>query len=297
MTDLLEPLRRGLGRDGRPIPAYDTLGLAVRDVVSGSSTVRLPNNPVLLDGSGAVLPGALAVLADCCCGGAVASALTGPGTTLTAQMRVEFVRPIPVGTRWLDGRGEVDVVDDEGGLARGELVDDRDELLAVSSMRALRALDRPATATTDPRPDAAPVARPVAGPVADARPLLEALPVHALLGVTERTVGGGGARWTLTPGWDTANSFGAVHGGVVGMLAHLVATDAQRSVLRDGERLAPLDLVLNYYRAVLAGDVVAHVAAEVTHRGRRFVVAEGEIAPPGGRVAVRFSVGGQIRRR
>jgi uncharacterized protein (TIGR00369 family) len=281
-ADVLEPLRRGLGRDGRPVPAHEALGMTVLGVAPGSSTARLASGPALLDGFGAMVPGALAVVADCCCGGAVASALTGPGSTLTAQMRVEFVRPIPVGTRWVDGRAEADVVDDEGGLARGELVDDRDELLAVTSMRALRVLDRPAP--------------PSDRPLARASPLVEPLAVHRLLGVIAQTVGDGGAQWTLAPGRGTANSFGAVHGGVVGMIAHLVATDAQRSVLDDGERLVPLDLVVNYYRAVAAGGAVAHVAAEVTHRGRRFVVAEGEIAPPGGRVAVRFSVGGQVRR-
>jgi uncharacterized protein (TIGR00369 family) len=283
VIDALDPLRRGFGRDGRPIPAYDTLGVTVRDVSPGSSVARIASRAALLDGSGAILPGALAVIADCCCGNAVAGAMTGSGATLTAQMRVEFVRPVPLGTRWLEGRAEADVADDEGGLSRGELVDDRDELLAVTSMRALRAaFDRPTVA-------------PPERPVAEVAVLAGALPVHRLLGVIARTVGDGAAHWTLSPRRDIANSFAAVHGGVVGLIAHLVATDAQRSVLVDGERLVPLDLVVNYYRTVPTGEVT-QAAAEITHRGRRFIVAEGEIAPAGGRLAVRFSVGGQIRR-
>ena len=87
-----------------------------------------------------------------------------------------------------------------------------------------------------------------------------------------------------------------MHGGVVAFLAHLVATDAQRCVLDADELLAPLDLVVNYYRAVAAGGSTAHASAEVTHRGRRFVVAEGEITATDGRTAARFSVGGQVRR-
>ena len=35
--------------------------------------------------------------------------------------------------------------------------------------------------------------------------------------------------------------------------------------------------------------------ARVTHRGRRFVVAEGEVTGPNGRPALRLSVGAQVR--
>lgn len=86
-----------------------------------------------------------------------------------------------------------------------------------------------------------------------------------------------------------------VHGGVLGLLAHQVASDAQRSLLGTDEQLVPLDLVLNYYRGVPAGGDLVTAAAEVTHRGRRFVVAEGEVTGPDGRLALRFSVGAQVR--
>jgi uncharacterized protein (TIGR00369 family) len=288
-VDSIASLRLGLGRDGRPVPAHESLGLRMQDVSVGSAVARLANGPLVADGSGTMLPGALAVLADTCCGTAVASALSGDGGSVTAQMRVEFVRPVPLGTRWVEGRGEADVADDEGGLGRGELLDDRDELLAVASMRALRAPSGPSRQVNGARPPG----RPVGG---DRPRLLAGLAVHDLFGVTGRTAGAGRAAWMFLPDSRTANSFAAMHGGVVAFLAHLVATDAQASLLGDAERLMPLDLVVNYYRAVTVGDTW-QAAAEVTHRGRRFVVAEGEITPPGGGVTVRFSVGGQIRRR
>lgn len=290
-ADPLGALRLGLGYDGAPVPAHDTLGIRMLDVGVGSAIVRMASGPLVADASGAMLPGALAVIADTCCGSAVAAALPGGALTVTAQMRVEFVRPVPVGTRWVAARGEADVVDDEGGLARGELLDDRDELLAVTSMRALRTIDGPARADVAARPAPAPILQPVTD-----RPSMRPLPVHELLGVTGRTAEGGRAAWALAPDRRTTNSFDATHGGVVALLAHLVATDAQRSVLGPDERLMPLDLVVNYYRAVAPGGRPATASAEVTHRGRRFVVAEGEIAAPDGRVAVRFSVGGQVRR-
>lgn len=286
-AEAIDALRLGLGRDGRRVPAHESLGVAMHDVSVGAAVARLANGPHVVDASGTMLPGALAVLADTCCGTAVASALSGGAATVTAQMRVEFVRPVPATTRWAEGRAEADVVDDEGGLARGEILDERDELLAVASMRALRAAGGPSRQPAD--------SRVAARAVADPPRLPDGLPVHDLLAVSGRTSAAGRASWTCVPEERTANSFAAMHGGVVAYLAHLVATDAQASLLGTDEQLMPLDLVVNYYRAVTVGDVW-QAAAEVTHRGRRFMVAEGEIAPPGGGVAVRFSVGGQIRR-
>ncbi len=86
-----------------------------------------------------------------------------------------------------------------------------------------------------------------------------------------------------------------VHGGVLGLLAHEVASDAQRSLIGPGEELIPLDLVVNFYRGIPASDRLAAATAQVTHRGRRFVVAEGEVTGPDGRPALRLSVGAQVR--
>ncbi len=80
---------RGLGRDRRPIPAYRTLAVEVRSAVAGVGVVRLPAGPYLASADGALLPGALAVVADACCGSAVASALPPGGAALTSQLRVE----------------------------------------------------------------------------------------------------------------------------------------------------------------------------------------------------------------
>jgi acyl-coenzyme A thioesterase PaaI-like protein len=60
----LEGLRRGLGRDGFPIPAYQTLGVEVRMAAAGSAVVRVPTSPHLVAPGGGLLPGAFAVLAD-----------------------------------------------------------------------------------------------------------------------------------------------------------------------------------------------------------------------------------------
>ena len=92
-TDLAG-LRRGLGQAGTPIPAYRTLGVEVRRAAGGSAVVRVPVSPHLMAPDGGLLPGAFAVLADACCGCAVATALPAGGAALTAQLRVEFIRPL-----------------------------------------------------------------------------------------------------------------------------------------------------------------------------------------------------------
>ncbi len=289
---VLAGLRRGLGRDGISIPAYQTLGVDVREATAGSAVVRLPRSPHLVAPDGGLLPGAFAILADACCGCAVAAALPAGGAALTAQLRVEFIRPLPVGHTWIEGRAEADAVDDSSGLARAEIIDEADQLLGVASLRVIKASHqgfRQATPAASARAASAPAA--ASGPAAVQAPT----PVARLLGVVTRRADSGRSAWTFRPPPDAANSFAMVHGGVLGLLAHEVASDAQRSLIGPGEELIPLDLVVNFYRGVPASERLAAATAQVTHRGRRFVVAEGEVAGPDGRPALRLSVGAQVR--
>ncbi|MBV9380936.1 MAG: hotdog fold thioesterase [Streptosporangiaceae bacterium] len=283
----LAGLRRGLGREGIPIPAYQTLGVEVRSATIGAAVVRVPVSPHLAAPGGGLLPGAFAVLADACCGCAVAAALPAGGAALTVQLRVEFIRPLPPGHAWIEGRAEADAVDDDSGLARAEIVDEADQLLGVSSLRIIKAShqgSRHGAAATPVSPGRSQPARHQADN-----------PVARFLGVVSRLADSGRSTWTFRPSHAVANSFGMVHGGVLGLLAHEVASDALRSVIGLGEELIPLDLVVNFYRGVPAADGLAAAIARVAHRGRRFVVAEGEVAGPDGRPALRLSAGAQIR--
>jgi uncharacterized protein (TIGR00369 family) len=254
--------------------------------------VRVPASPHLTAPDGALLPGAFAVLADACCGCAIAAALPAGGAALTAQLRVEFIRPLPAGHAWIEGRAEADAVDDDGGLARAEIVDEADQLLGVASLRIIKASHQGFR-------QAAPAAQASPGPAPAPAPAIARHPAQTpaarLLGVVSRLADSGRSAWTFRPPPGAANSFGMVHGGVLGLLAHEVASDAQRSLIGPGEELIPLDLVVNFYRGVPASDRLAAATARVTHRGRRFVVAEGEVAGPDGRPALRLSVGAQVR--
>ncbi len=295
----LAGLRRGLGQAGTPIPAYRTLGVEVRRAAAGTAVVRMPVSPHLAAPSGGLLPGAFAVLADACCGRAVATALSAGGAALTAQLRVEFIRPLPPGQVWIEGRAEADAVDDDSGLARGEIVDGADQLLGVASLRIIKASHpgfRPPATQPEPSQTLSPPGPTYPGPAQLGPAQSQAhRPPGPLLGLVSRQADSGQSAWMFRPPPGAANSFGMVHGGVLGLLAHEVASDAQRSLIGPGEELIPLDLLVNFYRGVPASGRLAAATARVTHRGRRFVVAEGEVTGPDGRPALRLSVGAQVR--
>jgi uncharacterized protein (TIGR00369 family) len=282
----IKALRRGQGRDGIPIPAYQALGIEVRAVASGAAVVRMPASPYVTAPDGGPLPGTFAVVADACCGAAIVSAMAGGAATLSAQLRVEFIRPPRAGLTWIEGRAEADAVDDETGLARAEIVDEADQLLGVASLRIMRtSMQKAPPQTLTP---AAPGR--FGGPQNAAE-----RPLDGLAGVASRFADSGQSAWRFCPPLAAANSYGMTHGGVLGLIAHEVASDAIRSATGPGEELLPLDLVLNFYRAVPVTAGHATATARVTHRGRRFVVAEGEVTGPDGRRALRLSVGAQIR--
>ena len=199
---------------------------------------------------------------------------------------MEFIRPLPVGQVWIEGRAEADAVDDDGGLARGEIVDEADQLLGVASLRIIKASHpgfRAPVPATQPEPSQAPSppgpTYPGPAQLGPVQPQAHT-PPGPLLGVVSRQADSGQSAWMFRPPPGAANSFGMVHGGVLGLLAHEVASDAQRSLIGPGEELIPLDLVVNFYRGVPASGRLAAATARVTHRGRRFVVAEGEVAGP-----------------
>jgi uncharacterized protein (TIGR00369 family) len=287
----IEALRRGAGRDGIPVPAYQTLGIDMRSVEAGAAVVRVPMSPYLTALDGGLLPGAFAVLADACCGAAIVSAMAGGGATLTAQLRVEFIRPQPSGHTWIEGRAEADAVDEETGLARAEIVDEADQLLGVASMRIMRtSMQKVPPGTVVP---AVPVR--FGAPAGNPAGRQAERPLDGLAGVASRFGDSGQSAWRFRPPLAAANSYGMTHGGVLGLIAHEVASDAIRSAAGPGEELLPLDLVLNFYRGIPVSAGHAAATARVTHRGRRFVVAEGEVTGPDGRRALRLSVGAQIR--
>jgi uncharacterized protein (TIGR00369 family) len=279
----LAVLTNGRRADTLQVPVHQALGIEMRDASPGSAVARLPVSDQLTAPSGALLPGAFAILADVCCGLAAFTAMPSDSAVVTAQLRVEFVCPLALGRAWIEGRAQADAVDDNSGLARAEILDEAGQLLGVASLRMMKvARDQPH-------------ARPGAGRLQSPAFHAAVAPDEGLLGVVSRRADSGQAAWRFRPAAFSANSYQMMHGGVLGLLAHEVATDALQSVVGPGQGLVPLDLVVQFFRGVPVSGGISAATAQVAHRGRRFVVAEGEITGPDGRPAVRLSAGAQVR--
>jgi uncharacterized protein (TIGR00369 family) len=275
--------REGLGISGLPIPIIATTGCEVLDAAPEGVLVRLPVNSALAGPNGRLLPGALAIVADVACGWAAHAAQQHAGFASTAQLRLEFVRPLPELGAAAIVRATCDSTTAEAGLARGEIVDENDELLAVCSVRTISlAVHRGAAGA--------------AQAVASIEPIdLATVELAAVIGLASSRSADGTATLELRPGLAIANSAGAVHGGALALIGYLAASQAQQSVLAEDQELQALDLVINYYRAVPADGSLLTCTATVAHRGRRFLVAEGHLVTADGRIAARVSCGAQVR--
>ena len=127
-------------------------------------------------------------------------------------------------------RAEADAVDEETGLARAEIVDEADQLLGVASMRIMR------TSMQKVPPETLAPATPVrfGGPGRPPERPAER-PLDGLAGVASRFADSGQSAWRFRPPLAAANSYGMVHGGVLGLVAHEVASDAIRSATGPGQ--------------------------------------------------------------
>ena len=76
-------------------------------------------------------------MGDAFSGWAAHAAQQHAGFASTAQLRLEFVRPLPELDDAVVVRATCDSATAEAGLARGEIVDENDELLAVCSVRTI----------------------------------------------------------------------------------------------------------------------------------------------------------------
>jgi uncharacterized protein (TIGR00369 family) len=281
-SDPYAGFREGLGISGQPIPIIGTTGCEVLDAAPEGVLVRLPVARALLGSDGRLLPGALAIVADVACGWAAHAAQQHAGFASTAQLRLEFVRPLPVLGAAVVVRATCDSSTAEAGLARGEIVDDNEDLLAVCSVRTIPlAAHRGAAGAAEA--------------VASVTPIdLSSVELADVIGLANSQSADGTATLELRPDLAIANSAGAVHGGALALIGYLAASKAQQSVLADGESLQALDLVINYYRAVPADGSLLTCTAAVAHRGRRFLVAEGHLVTADGRIAARVSCGAQV---
>lgn len=111
------------------------------------------------------------------------------------------------------------------------------------------------------------------------------IPYWSTIGMEVRDAAPGAATVAVRYGRGLLNSNGVVHGGVVFSAADAATAVALLGLLEDGERIATIEMKINFIKTVAAHDVIAE--AHILHRGIHTAVGD---------VTVRDSAGNLVAR-
>ncbi len=296
---------------GRP-PMGRLTGVAFEGADEGTATFSMPVSGWLEWSSAGVPGGLLALPTDAALGCALQSMLPAHTQYTTAEMSMTYVRPARVGSV-VTAHGRSLYAGRTMGLSEAEVVDGEGRLIAHSTSRMRIFRDRsagaptrggtaapPAAVVTATAPDDGPdpYLRPLEGAVdqADARGMrgievvqaqirgdLPLPPLHHLLGITPTDAGDGAAACALPlSGW-LATPFGWPQGGFMVVLCDLTLALAVQTTLAPGERIASVDVKVNFLRAVAGDGSLIEARARVVHRGRSLAVSTAEVIAADGR--------------
>jgi uncharacterized protein (TIGR00369 family) len=224
------------------------------EVISSS----LPAGPWLNGPSGRPLAGALGVLIDNVAGYVLVLGRPPGGWSVSAEITLDLMRPLPSDGSVLTARGVVRHADDVGGFASASITDASGGLVAVCTQHGRWLKSGPADDDVPPGTDVP--ARSAAGP-----PPGDDLAGY--LGGELRTAEGGTLfELTVTP--ELTNPLGNLHGGITLCACDLVA---QAAVGAAGGPPRTASIHVAYPRPVPVGARV-RFAAQVVHLGRAFGV-------------------------
>ena len=283
-------------------PIHYLTGMLPTGMDEESVTFTMPATGWLQAPTGHVYPGALAILADGPLGSAVQAALPPMTPYTTAELSMNYLRPIPADGRTLTCRGRLVTAGRTLGLADCEIADEDGRVVAHGTTRcfifppfAPPPEEPPVFETVrEPSWDApAPFERPPAGEILpqevwDRMSGLEVMrghvrgelpppPLHHLTGMRPTEAEEGACTFAMpATGW-LCSPLGKLEGGTIAMLADLGVTSAVQTTIPAGSSFAPLDLKVNFLRPVDPDgrDLVAR--GTVGHRGRTIAVATSEV--------------------
>lgn len=299
------------GRAPRP-PIHHLTGMIPTEGGRGTSTFTMPATPWLRAPQGPVLPGTLSILADGPLGLAVQSALPPMTPYTTAEISMNYVRPVSADGGTLVARGRLILAGRRLGLSETLIEDGSGRIVAHGTSRCV--IFEPLGPPPDPPPEleAVPVPghptpdpylRPAGGAVIpqetwDSMSGLEVLmrqlagdlpapPITHLTGLRPTEADEGSATFSLPASEWLCSPLARLEGGTIAMLADTVILSAVQTTIPAGSSFAPLDLKVNFLRPVLPDGRDVTGRGIIVHRGRTMAVGSAELLDADGkRVAI-----------
>jgi uncharacterized protein (TIGR00369 family) len=298
----IEQMRAYLrGRAPKP-PIHHLTGMKATEAGPGTATFTMPATAWLLSPPGYVQLGALAILADGPLGSAVQSTLPPLTAYTTAELSMNYLRPVTAESGTLVCRGRLILAGRSLGLSECVVEDGRGRLVAHATSRcvvfpsmgpppaeppALPAVEHPAYETPDP------YLRPVSG---DSLPQevwdrmsgleimrglilgdLPAPPISHLTGLRVTEAGEGSSTFVLPASEWLCSPLAKVEGGFIALLADTVIACAVQSTVPPRTSYAPLDLKVNFLRPVNPDGRDLTGRGTLIHRGRTMAVGRAEL--------------------
>ncbi len=124
------------GRIDHPSMAH-TLGFRLTEVEHGRTVISAETGLNYCNPNGTIHGGWAAAVLDSCMGSAVHSTLSAGVTFTIVEFKIDFVRPIVIGTGAVRAEGKIVRVGRAIGRADGILYDSRGEILAKGSTTCL----------------------------------------------------------------------------------------------------------------------------------------------------------------
>jgi uncharacterized protein (TIGR00369 family) len=257
------------------VPARSTAGISTVAWTRGRIVEEMNVPHELLDERGAVVTGALGILADSALGQAVASSLEHPTWVATSHLHLALTNPLRPDHDRFVVTARVDSVGEGRAAAHGEIASPDGTCVARASLGSVLL---PAAPLGIERSDDEVV---TAGATPDAP--LHTAPVDALLGLEVRDSGEHGTEACFRANPAMANSSGGVHGGF-GFLIGARLLDLLAMHKRTAMRIADVRAV--FLRPITADGGAVQAVATILHGGRRLLASEAEIYDHGSRRAV-----------
>ena len=304
----LEQVRAFFQRKSLPPPIHHLTGMQPTEAQPGSATFTMPASPWLLCPQGFVQLGAMAILADGPLGSAIQTALPSFTGYTTAELSMNYARPVTPDSGTLVARGRLVFAGRSLGLSETVIEDARGRIVAHSTSRCVifppmgpppsDLPDHPTIAWPQHQtPD--PYLRPVSGSVIpqevwDETSGLDVLrrqiagdlpapPISHLTGLRPTEASEGSCTFVLPATEWLCSPLGKVEGGATALLADSAISCAVQTIVGPGAVFALLDLKVNYLRPVQPDGSDLTARGTITHRGRSIVVADTELINAAGK--------------